>query len=124
METLAPNIFVGDINATIHFYQQLGFRTVATVPEQGEPLWAMMKCGDVTFMFQTYESLADALPDIHRNDGGSLLFYIHIKSVRTFFESIRDKVVVLKGPEKMFYGATEFSIRDNNGFVLTFAEDE
>jgi len=30
---------------------------------------------------------------------------------------------VIKGLEKTFYGATEFSITDNNGFVLTFAED-
>jgi uncharacterized glyoxalase superfamily protein PhnB len=33
-------------------------------------------------------------------------------------------VTVVKGLEKQFYGATEFSIKDNNGYVLTFAEDE
>jgi hypothetical protein len=37
---------------------------------------------------------------------------------------IKDKVTVLKGLEKTFYGATEFSILDNNGYVLTFADDE
>jgi len=30
----------------------------------------------------------------------------------------------IKGLEKTFYGATEFSIEDNNGYLLTFAEDE
>jgi hypothetical protein len=36
----------------------------------------------------------------------------------------KDNVKVIKGLEKTFYGATEFSIQDNNGYLLTFAEDE
>ena len=63
-------------------------------------------------------------PEISRQDGGSLLFYIQIKEIRQFHEHIKDKVKVIKGLEKTFYGATEFSILDNNGYVLTFAENE
>jgi len=44
--------------------------------------------------------------------------------IRNFFEQIKDNVKVVKGLEKTFYGATEFSIEDNNGYLLTFAEDE
>jgi uncharacterized glyoxalase superfamily protein PhnB len=124
MESISPNIFVKDINRTIEFYKELGFKLVATVPEEGNYVWAMMTCGNVTFMFQTFESLADELPEISRNDGGSLLLYIGIKGIRSFFEQIKDKVTVIKGLEKTFYGATEFSIKDNNNYVLTFADDE
>ena len=124
MDSLSPNIFVKDMNATIAFYQQLGFSVIMSVPDEGDFVWAMMACGNVTMMFQTFESLADELPEISRQKGGSLLFYIRLKSIRTFFENIKEKVTVLKGLEKTFYGATEFSIIDNNGYVLTFAEDE
>ena len=124
MESLSPNIFVKDMNATIAFYKTLGFELVMTVPEQGDFVWVMMTCGGVTFMFQTFASLGDTLPDISRRDGGSLLLYIKLKNIRTFFESVKDKVPVLQGLEKTFYGATEFSIKDINGFILTFAEDE
>ncbi|HEY4798250.1 MAG TPA: VOC family protein [Bacteroidia bacterium] len=124
MESVSPNIFVKDIDQTINFYKQLGFKLVATVPEQGDFIWAMMSCGSVTFMFQTFSSLTNELPAISRKDGGSLLFYIKLKNIRTFFESLKNKVTVLKELEKTFYGATEFSILDNNGYVLTFAEDE
>ncbi|MDB5127707.1 VOC family protein [Mucilaginibacter sp.] len=125
MESLSPNFFVKDINATISFYQLLGFTTIATVPETGDNLvWAMMMKGNVTVMFQTFESLADELPNISRTDGGSLLLYIKLTGIRAFFEELKDKVTVLKGLEKTFYGATEFSILDNNNYVLTFAEDE
>ena len=125
MESLSPNFFVKDINATISFYKLLGFTTIATVPETGDNLvWAMMMKGNVTVMFQTFESLADELPNISRTDGGSLLLYIKLSGIREFFEEVKDKVTILKGLEKTFYGATEFAILDNNNYVLTFAEDE
>jgi uncharacterized glyoxalase superfamily protein PhnB len=135
MESLAPNLFVKDINATIDFYSRLGFQLTMSVPDQGQgnpdspssndPLvWAMMTNEKVTMMFQTIESLGDTLPAIRRTDGGSLLLYINLSGIRDFFESIKDKVTVLQGLEKTFYGATEFSILDNNNYVLTFAEHE
>lgn len=124
MESLSPNIFVKDINQTIAFYKHLGFQVIMSVPEDGTDLvWAMMMNGNVTVMFQTYESLADELPEISRKDGGSLLLYIKTTNIIQYFESLKDKVTILKGLEKTFYGATEFSILDNNNYVLTFAED-
>lgn len=124
MDSLAPNIFVKDMNATIAFYEQLGFKTIMSVPEKGDYDWAMMTKEGVTFMFQTYNSLGDALPDIKRKDGGSLLFYIRLKGIRAFHDKIKSKAKVIAELNKTFYGATEFSIVDNNGYVLTFAEDE
>ena len=124
MDSVSPNIFVKDIQKTIGFYRELGFEIVTSVPEKGEMIWAMMTCGNVTFMFQTYESLGEELPEISRKDGGSLLLYIQTKEIRKLFEKIKDKVHVLKGLVKTFYGATEFSILDIDGYVLTFAEDE
>lgn len=124
MESLSPNIFVKDMNATIAFYKTLGFELAMTVPEQGEFVWAMMTCGSVSFMFQTFASLGDTLPDVSRRDGGSLLLYIKLNNIRGFFDRIKNNVTVLQGLETTFYGATEFSIKDINGFILTFAEDE
>jgi len=124
MESLSPNIFVKNMNQTIEFYKELGFNLVTTVPEEAPFVWAMMSRGNVTFMFQTFESLADELPQISRVDGGSLLLYIGIKGIRTFYEQIKENVTIIKGLEKTFYGATEFSILDNNNYLLTFAEDE
>ncbi|MBN8682946.1 MAG: VOC family protein [Chitinophagales bacterium] len=124
MESVTANFFVNDLNKTIDFYKKIGFNVVMTVPDEGDITWAMMTCGNVTFMFQTFQSLGNELPSISRQGGGSLLFYIKTSEIRNFFEQIKDKVKVVKGLEKTFYGATEFSIEDNNGFLLTFAEDE
>ncbi len=124
MDSISPNIFVKDINQTIAFYKQLGFAVTMIVPEESNPVWAMMTCGNVKFMFQTFESLGDELPAVSRQNGGSLLLYIQTKGIRQLYNDIKDKVNVSKGLEKAWYGATEFSIEDVNGYVLTFAEDE
>ncbi|ADR23388.1 hypothetical protein MATR_27620 [Marivirga tractuosa] len=124
MDSLAPNIFVQDIDETIQFYKAIGFKVGMSVPEEGDFVWVMMTCGKVSFMFQTLDSLGSELPEISRQNGGSLLLYIQIKEIRQFYEKIKDKVKVIKGLESTFYGATEFSILDNNNYVLTFAENE
>jgi uncharacterized glyoxalase superfamily protein PhnB len=124
MNSIAPNIFVNDLKATVDFYKILGFVVTVTVPEVGDPVWVMMNNGNVVFMFQSFASLGDELPEINRTSGGSLLLYIQVNNIRAFFDEISTKVRILKGLEKTFYGATEFSILDNNSFVLTFAEDE
>jgi len=124
MKSIAPNIFVRDMNKTIEYYQHLGFEVAMKVPEEGDIVWAMLSCGSVNFMFQSFESLGEELPEISRQDGGSLLLYIQTKEIVQFHDRIKDKVNIFKGLEKTFYGATEFSIQDINGYILTFAEEE
>lgn len=123
MESLSPNIYVQDVQGTIQFYRKLGFKTVMTVPENSEePVWAMMQNGGVTIMFESFSSIEGRLPEISRNQGGSLLFYIKVKDIQALYESLKDEVTVLHGLQKTFYGATEFTIKDCNGYVLTFAD--
>jgi uncharacterized glyoxalase superfamily protein PhnB len=124
LENISPNIYVRNIRQTVEFYKLLGFEIVTTVPDKGDPVFVLMRCGGVRFMFQTFESIGNTLPQISRNDGGSLLLYIKVENIRALFEKIKDKVTVLVGLEKTFYGATEFSIKDNNNYMLTFAEYE
>ena len=124
MESVSPNIFVRDIQQTILFYKFLGFEIVTAVPDAENPIFVWMKCGSANFMFQTFNSIEGTLPSVNRTDGGSLLLYINIKGIRSFYERIKNTVTVLQELNKTFYGATEFSILDNNNYMLTFAEDE
>jgi len=124
MESVSPNIFVKDIQKTIDFYKVLGFKVDAVVPDIDNPVFVLMTCGKTTFMFQTFSSLEKELPNVSRQDGGSLMLYIKMTGVREFYKNIKDEVTIFKGIEKTFYGATEFSIIDINNYLLTFAEEE
>lgn len=124
MHSISPNFFVQNMQATIDFYRKIGFNVVNQVPEQGELIWVMMTSGEVSLMFQSFESLGDELPAIHRNNGGSLLLYIQMKGLRELYERIKNEVTIVQDLHKTFYGATEFAMVDLNGFVITFAENE
>ncbi|HQQ95824.1 MAG TPA: glyoxalase [Cyclobacteriaceae bacterium] len=124
MQSLTPNFFVHSIGETQHFYERLGFREIARVPESGEVVWLMMQCGEVSIMMQSFQSLGDSLPMVSRANGGSLLLYIKTKNIRKFYDQLQGDPCVVTGLEKTFYGATEFSVRDNNNYLITFAEDE
>lgn len=124
MESISPNIFVKDIQKTVEFYKILGFEVNDAVPDKDNPIFVLMTCGKTTFMFQTFSSIGEELQPVSRQEGGSLLLYIKMTGINDFYEKIKDKVTIYKGLEKAFYGATEFSIVDNNNYLLTFAEHE
>ncbi|NNF36027.1 MAG: glyoxalase [Saprospiraceae bacterium] len=124
MQTVAPNIFVKDISETIEFYKQLGFQVVDAVPDFETPIFVLMMNGEVTFMFQTFESLGDELPEVSRQDGGSLLLYVKMEGIHPFYESIKHKIEIYRDLETTFYNAIEFSIIDNNNYVITFSEHQ
>jgi len=125
MKSISPNIFVNDLQATINFYTKLGFKVANefTIPE-GEKVFALMTNGSVTFMFQTFASIEGKLPMVNRADGGSLLLYISVTNIREYYDQVKKQVKLLTELEKTFYGATEFSICDNNNYLLTFAEHD
>lgn len=123
MSSFSANIYVNDVKSSIEFYKLLGFTVVMSVPEDGlNPVWVMMQREEVTIMFESFANIEGKLPQINRTSGGSLLFYIKVEQVESYFESIKNHVNVLQPLQKTFYGATEFSIEDCNGFVLTFAD--
>lgn len=124
MEQLTPNLMVDNVNQTIEFYQKvLGFEVVMTVPEQGEALWAMVKCGKIGLMFQEKKSLLEEYPLLQEGSGGGLTFYIKIRDVKVFYNKVKGQANIIAELHKTFYGADEFALMDPNGFVLAFAGD-
>ncbi|MCA1600365.1 MAG: hypothetical protein LC776_01535 [Acidobacteria bacterium] len=48
--------------------------------------------------------------------------YIRMRGVKEFYESIHNKVEILRPLDKQFYGDWEFEVKDPNGYVLVFSE--
>lgn len=115
---------VNDVNQTIDFYVSvLGFSKIATVPESGKIDWGMVQNGTVTFMFQETKNIKIEYPQLKKfENGGGLTFYINVINVQEVFDSLKGKVKIVKEMHKTFYGATDFAIEDNNGYILTFSQ--
>ena len=123
MQSMTPNLMVHDVNKTIDFYRDvLGFEFVASVPDSGQFDWAMMKHGPVEIMFQSVASLAKDLPAfVKMGPGGAFTLFIKMDDSKGLYGKVKEKVVIVQELTKTFYDMEEFSIKDLNGYVLTFA---
>ncbi|MEO9871533.1 VOC family protein [Ekhidna sp.] len=125
LEKLIPNLMVEDISLTLNYYHGvLGFDTVSTWPESGEEFRkAKVKKGNVEIMFQSEESLKKEIPELRHDDpAGGLTLVIMVTDISEFYNhlySSLDVVVTLKDTPQ---GMRQFTVRDVNGYYLTFAE--
>ena len=124
MKSLSPNLIVQNVNASVEFYQSvLGFSLVQTVPESGKYDWAMLQKENVTIMFQSIESMNKDLPEFDCHSiGGSFTLFIILDEVELFYNSVKKDAEIFVELHKTFYGMNEFTIKDPNGYLLTFAE--
>jgi len=124
LESLTPNLMVKDVNATVTYYTKtLGFTLIDSNPESGELEWAYVMFNKVGLMFQEESSLKEEYPEL-KNAGGesALTLYIRVQDINELYNTLHNKVEVVKPMNTTFYGTEEFAIRDLNGFILTFSE--
>ena len=123
--SLAPNIGVANVNDTVRFYtERLGFKMIMSNPAEGELLWAMVSSGEVNIMFQQNENLKEEYPELQNTGKGLITFYVRVKGLDELYNKLKGSDIIVKELAKTFYGANEFAIRDNNGYVMTITEDE
>ncbi len=130
MKNLTPNLMVADVNATVGFYQRIfGFQVIESVlqvnrPSSGQWQFAIINFEGVTIMLQDQKTLLEDVPLLTGQPiGGTFTLYIQVEDVRGLYEKVKMDVDILKeGLYETFYGTTEFTIRDPNGYILTFAQ--
>lgn len=124
MESLVPNLMVINVNKTIDYYKEnFDFRLIMKVPEKGKPEWAMMKNGNATIMFQEKESISKELKSLQNMTiGATMNLYIRTKDVKELYNRLKKTQKIEKELATTFFGTTEFSIIDLNGYILTFSE--
>ncbi|HRI77995.1 MAG TPA: bleomycin resistance family protein [Cyclobacteriaceae bacterium] len=125
LESLSPNVIVEDVNAAVEYYTKIfGFNLIASVPESGVYNWAMVMRDGVTLMFQSLRSLQEDMPSLKIQSKGSLgTFFIRMTGIEALYQSVKGKITIVVDMRTTFYGMKEFTVKDLNGYFLTFAED-
>jgi uncharacterized glyoxalase superfamily protein PhnB len=123
-KSISASLMVDDVNQTVDYYEKiLGFERVLTYPAEGRFEWAMMKAGDSNIQFQSPSFMAQNTPEIAKEKmGGSIVLYIHVEGIRELYDRIWNSTLQVKDIHTTFYGVNEFSIKDVNGYTITFAE--
>ena len=136
VNTLTPNLAVADIRQTIQFYSEnLGFELVMAVPEtqdgideqlfdNKEYVYAMLKKDDAALMFMRTDGFEEDITIADKiSIGASVSFYMQGKGIDAFYEKLKNKNIQISELKLTWYGIKEFYIKDNNGYILGFAEE-
>jgi uncharacterized glyoxalase superfamily protein PhnB len=122
MVSLAPVLFVDEIEPCLAFWEKLGFARTAEVPEGARLGFVMLVKDGVTIMYQTRDSVAKDVPAMAKDPSHSHLF-VTVTGLDAILPRLAGAPVAI--PErKTFYGAREIGVREPGGNVVTFAEFE
>jgi catechol 2,3-dioxygenase-like lactoylglutathione lyase family enzyme len=105
-----------DVQATIDWYTQVGFRLLGRFPEEGTPTWCELTRDGLTLQFLGGET---PWPDPPMFTG---TLYAYPESVAVVYDEIRERVEPAWGPEVREWGTRELGLRDPNGYFITFTE--
>lgn len=121
LTSAAPCFPVADVGGTMRWYEQkLGFEG-HPFPENEPHAFCILVRDQIEIMLQRIEGYQK--PHLYNErQGGVWDAYIRMRGVKEFYESIHDKVEILRPLEKQFYGDWEFEVKDPNGYVLVFSE--
>jgi catechol 2,3-dioxygenase-like lactoylglutathione lyase family enzyme len=117
---------VENVEDSVDFYQKiLGFSEVASVPnDQGALQFAIVARDDLLLMFQERTNLGEEYPSLATAAvKPSISLFIKVDDFEAFYQDLQSKTALLVEEHTTFYGAREFAIADNNGYVLTFAAE-
>jgi uncharacterized glyoxalase superfamily protein PhnB len=127
LKSLVVNLMVADVQRSVDFYNHIfGFEVITTVPGENELVFALAKLDEVSIMFQSMKSFVEVNPN-YKNEkiGGTVLLYIDVNDIHEVFEKAKaGKAEIAVEMHKTFYGTHEFAIKDCDGYLICFAEDE
>jgi uncharacterized glyoxalase superfamily protein PhnB len=116
LRDVVPLLVSRNLPATIDFYTvMLGFTLDAAWPE-GQPVWCQMSAGDARVMFMAPRDTGAPATGL----SGTLYFYP--EDVAKLWETVRELVAVERPLAVTGYGMREFSIKDPNGYELSFGQ--
>jgi hypothetical protein len=117
MATCISFLRVPNIVTTVAWYENLGFKCLATHQEPGcEMDWALLDWHGAQFMLYP-----DGRKDNRdKKDAG---LYFNVPSIDLLMEVIKKKAEVIEINPKTEYGKQEIVFKDINGFQVTFGCD-
>jgi lactoylglutathione lyase len=121
---VTPNLVTDDINRSLAFYRDvLGFSVTTTVPEQAPFVFVWLQKDDVNVFLNDAAAVKHETPDVPMAVGQSgVALFIAMEGIQDLWTLVKDRARVVMPLKDQWYGMTEFSVVDPDGYVITFAE--
>jgi uncharacterized glyoxalase superfamily protein PhnB len=124
IRSITPNLMVTSVEDSLAFYAKLGFAEVAAVPNEatGKLQFAICARDGAQVMFQERANLAAEYPALSQDATPSVTLFIRVADAAALAAEWAGQVTFAAALHTTFYGADEFAIIDNSGYILTFAQ--
>ncbi len=114
-------LMVKDVDKTIEFYQKvLGFTLIASETENDSTYWALMHMGHFKLSFKEEKRLKREVPYFDKLPvGGSSAICLKVDQLENYYALVSSKCELINHPHITPCGSRQFSMLDNNGYILT-----
>jgi len=122
IKRLTPNLYTDDVAACAKFWvDRLNFEKTVEVPEEGGVAFAALQKGPIEVMYGSYNSLEREPLVAGAVKKGTGFLFIEVDDLDAVLAAMKDVPKVAE-VHKTFYGATEFTVKDPAGHLITFAQ--
>jgi uncharacterized glyoxalase superfamily protein PhnB len=119
---LTPNLYTDDVATCAKFWtDRLQFEKTVEVPGEGGLAFAALQKGSLELMYGSYASLEQQADVARTYTRGTSFLFLEVDDLDAVLEAMQGAPVVLPA-HKTFYGATEFTVKDPAGHLITFAQ--
>jgi uncharacterized glyoxalase superfamily protein PhnB len=119
---ITTNLYTDDVAACVRFWvDRLHFEKTMEVPEGQNLAFAALKKGNLELMYGSYSSLSRDAGTEHAYQRGTSFLFLEVEDVDSVFTAMAGAAIV-SPIHKTPYGATEFTVKDPAGHLITFAQ--
>ncbi|MEO1652164.1 MAG: VOC family protein [Bacteroidota bacterium] len=124
IKEITLELMVKDVNESVAFYEKFfEFELSLWEPEEGNLEWAKMQKGDFSLSFKLAQKVRKEVSIFSdKETGGTLALCLQVEGSKELYERLKDRVEVVNPPHLSACGLNEFSILDNNGYLITIDE--
>jgi len=124
LKRITPNLMVEDVEGSAGFYKRvLGFDVVTAFPDTGKMDFAIVSLDNLDIMLQRKGNLIEEINEFQNTPiGGSFTIHFDVKDILMIYEKAVMSARIIQELHQTSYGTKEFSMKDNNGYILTFSE--
>lgn len=122
VKRLTPNLYTDDVASAVKFWtERLDFEKTVEVPEEGGLAFAALQKGNIELMYGSYRSLENDLGVRDSYQRGTGFLFIEVDDLDAVLSAMTG-VPMVSPVHQTFYGATEFTVKDPAGHLITFAQ--
>jgi len=125
LNSVATILLVENVDSSVAFYKKFfGFNEYKRFPFEGRATLAVIEYKKLYVMFQDREVFEEKKKKFI---GGSIepsfSLYVDFKGAKELYERVKDHLIIIQEYQLMFYDRYEFSVKDLDGYIITFSED-